>query len=221
MESYSTVYTVGTGEIMEKKSRFIAQVFPISSEEEAFSCLEAVKKEYWDARHHCWAYIIGQNPGSERMSDDGEPAGTAGKPILEVLRGKGLTDVFAVVTRYFGGTLLGTGGLVRAYSGAVTEGLAHTEIITRIRGVKLMIGTDYTGVGKIQYLLGKRETAVLDSVYTEKVKFFVLVPVGEEEDLKKELIEVTCGQVFMEEQSRCWFARTKDGIQIWEDEKKG
>ena len=123
MDSYSTVYTAGTGEIVEKKSRFIAQIFPVSSEEEAFSYLEAVKKEYWDARHHCWAYIIERNPGSERMSDDGEPAGTAGKPILEVLRGKGLTDVFAVVTRYFGGTLLGTGGLVRAYWGQCQRGL--------------------------------------------------------------------------------------------------
>ncbi len=221
MDSYSTVYTAGTGEIVEKKSRFIAQIFPVSSEEEAFSYLEAVKKEYWDARHHCWAYIIGRNPASERMSDDGEPAGTAGKPILEVLRGKGLTDVFAVVTRYFGGTLLGTGGLVRAYSGAVSEGLAHTEIITRIRGIKLMINTDYTGVGKIQYLLGQKKITVLDSVYTDKVTFFVLVPEDGEENLKKELLEATCGQVFMEAQSRCWFARTKEGIQLWEEEKKG
>ena len=155
------------------------------------------------------------------MSDDGEPAGTAGKPILEVLRGKGLTDVFAVVTRYFGGTLLGTGGLVRAYSAAVSEGLAHTEIITRIRGIKLMINTDYTGVGKIQYLLGQKKITVLDSVYTDKVTFFVLVPEDEEDNLKKELLEATCGQVFMEAQSRCWFARTKEGIQLWEEEKKG
>ena len=221
MDSYSTVYAAGTGEIVEKKSRFIAQIFPVSSEEEAFSYLDGVKKEYWDARHHCWAYIIGRNPGSERMSDDGEPASTAGKPILEVLRGKGLTDVFAVVTRYFGGTLLGTGGLVRAYSGAVSEGLAHAEIITRIRGIKLMIGTDYTGAGKIQYLLGKRQITVLDSVYTDKVAFFVLVPEGGEENLKKELMEASCGQASVEEQSRCWFARTKDGIQIWEEEKKG
>lgn len=221
MDRYDTVYRGGTGEYIEKRSRFIGQVYPVASEEEAFAYLEEIKKKYWDARHHCWAYIIGRNPGSERMSDDGEPAGTAGKPILEVLRGKGLTDVFAVVTRYFGGTLLGTGGLVRAYSGAVSEGLAHAEIITRIRGIKLMIGTDYTGAGKIQYLLGKRQITVLDSVYTDKVAFFVLVPEGGEENLKKELMEASCGQASVEEQSRCWFARTKDGIQIWEEEKKG
>ena len=113
MNCYYTVSAGGQGEITEKKSRFIAEVYPAADEEEAFARLEEVKKRYWDARHHCWAYVIGRNPASERMSDDGEPAGTAGKPILEVIRGQGLTDVFIVVTRYFGGTLLGTGGLVR------------------------------------------------------------------------------------------------------------
>lgn len=216
MDSYCTVYAEGQGEITEKKSRFIAQIFPVSSEEEAFSHLEAVKKTYWDARHHCWAYIIGRNPGTERMSDDGEPAGTAGKPILEALRGRGLTDVFVVVTRYFGGTLLGTGGLVRAYSGAVSEGLAHTEIITRIHGMKMRIGTDYTGAGKIQYLLGQRKLAVLDSIYTESVEFIVLVPDGEEDGLRKEIMEATCGQASVEEEAPCWFARTEAGLQIIE-----
>lgn len=217
MDSYCTVYREGTGEIVEKKSRFIARVFPVASEEEAFDYLEAVKKEYWDARHHCWAYIIGRNPGNERMSDDGEPSGTAGKPILEVLRGKGLTDVFVVVTRYFGGTLLGTGGLVRAYSGAAAEGLAHTEIITRIHGAKLKIDTDYTGAGKIQYLLGQRKLIVLDSIYTEKVEFLVLVPEEEKNAVKKEIMEVSCGQAGVEEQCECWFACTTDGIQITEE----
>ena len=121
MECYHTVYTEGTGEIVEKISRFIAEVFPVSNEEEAFAHVEEIRKKHWDARHHCWAYVIGRNPAAERMSDDGEPAGTAGKPILEVLRGKKLTDVFVVVTRYVGGTLLGTGGLVRAYTSAAAE----------------------------------------------------------------------------------------------------
>lgn len=217
MDSYCTIYSKGEGEITEKKSRFIAQIFPVSSEEEAFGYLEAVRKKYWDARHHCWAYIIGRNPGSERMSDDGEPAGTAGKPILEVLRGKGLTDVFLVVTRYFGGTLLGTGGLVRAYSAASSECLAHTEIITRIKGAEYRIETDYTGAGKIQYILGKKKITVLDSTYTDKVEFTVLVPQGGEEDIKKEIMEATCGQALTEELSVCWFAKTEDGIQITEE----
>ena len=107
MESYQTVYRGGMGEIIEKKSRFIAEVYPIESEEQAAQILEETRKKYWDARHHCWAYVLGRNPAAERMSDDGEPAGTAGKPILEVIRGRKLTDVLVIVTRYFGGTLLG------------------------------------------------------------------------------------------------------------------
>ena len=111
---YRTEYQGGKGEIVEKKSRFIAEVFLVHSEEEAMQYLEQIRKKYWDARHHCWAYVIGEERVTERCSDDGEPSGTAGKPILEVIRGAGLHNIFVVVTRYFGGTLLGTGGLVRA-----------------------------------------------------------------------------------------------------------
>ena len=199
MECYHTVYTEGTGEIVEKKSRFIAEVFPVSNEEEAFAHLEEIRKKHWDARHHCWAYVIGRNPAAERMSDDGEPAGTAGKPILEVLRGKKLTDVFVVVTRYFGGTLLGTGGLVRAYTSAAAEALAHTVIITKIHGFKLKI-----------------ITSVLDTVYTDKVELTVLVPDDEEGFLMKELMEGTNGQAMTEKTEQCWFAETEEGIKIFE-----
>lgn len=203
---YRTVQKGGEGEIVEKKSRFIAEVYPVASEEEAFAHLEEVRKRYWDARHHCWAYVIGRNPASERMSDDGEPAGTAGKPILEVIRGKELTDVFVVVTRYFGGTLLGTGGLVRAYTAAALEGLANSEIITRIHGFKLRITTDYTGLGKIQYILGQRGMHVLDTVYTDKVEIYVFVPDDEENALRKEIMEGTNGQAAMEKEEECWFS---------------
>lgn len=214
MDCYRTVYKCGSGEIVEKKSRFIAEVYPVTEEEEAFAHLEEVKKRYWDARHHCWAYIIGRNPGQERMSDDGEPAGTAGKPILEVIRGRELTDVFVVVTRYFGGTLLGTGGLVRAYTSAAVEALAHTEIITRIHGFKLKITTDYTGLGKIQYILGQRGLAVLDTSYTDRVEITALVPDGEKGALTKALMEGTNGQVQMEDLENCWFAETEEGLLI-------
>ena len=110
------VYQGNSAEIIEKKSRFIADIFSVSSEEEALQILEKVKKKYWDARHHCWAYVVGDEQVQERCSDDGEPSGTAGKPILEVIRGNEIHNVLIVVTRYFGGTLLGTGGLVRAYT---------------------------------------------------------------------------------------------------------
>ena len=216
MKEYKIVYCGGEGEIVEKKSRFIATVKPVDSEEEASAFIAEMKKKYWDARHNCSAYVIGERGQVQRCSDDGEPAGTAGKPILEVLRGKKLTDVFVVVTRYFGGTLLGTGGLVRAYTSAAAEALAHTVIITKIHGFKLKIITDYTGLGKIQYILGQRGLSVLDTVYTDKVELTVLVPDDEEGFLMKELMEGTNGQAMTEKTEQCWFAETEEGIKIFE-----
>ena len=217
MDRYDTVYTGGTGEYIEKKSRFIAQAFPVVSEEEAFAYLDKIKKKYWDARHHCWAYVIGRNPALERMSDDGEPAGTAGKPILEVIRGRQLTGVFVVVTRYFGGTLLGTGGLVRAYTAAAADALSHAVIITRIRGLKVNIATDYNGLGKVQYIIGRRNLNVQDTVYEERVKMTVLVPEEEKKVFVKEVMEGTCGQAMIElGEKECWFAQTENGTEVWE-----
>ena len=125
---YRVVYQEGTGEYEEKKSRFIANIAPVSSEAEAVSFIESIRKKYYDARHHCTAFIIGRNKEVTRCSDDGEPSGTAGKPILEVLLGADVTNVAAVVTRYFGGTLLGTGGLVRAYTQAAREAIENAGI---------------------------------------------------------------------------------------------
>lgn len=217
MDAYHTVYRGGSGEIVEKKSRFIAEVFPVTSEEEAMQYLEEARKRYWDARHHCWAYVLGRNPSAERMSDDGEPAGTAGKPILEVIRGRQITDVLVIVTRYFGGTLLGTGGLVRAYTASAAEGLQHSEIITRFHGFKLRIAADYTSLGKIQYLLAQRKICILESVYTDKVELIVLVPDEEEGALFKEIMDGTNGQAVLEKEQECWFAQTEDGMKIFEE----
>ena len=150
MKAYNTIYEGGTDEIVEKKSRFIAQVFPVETEEEVATILEQMKKKYWDARHNCSAYVLGERQELMRCSDDGEPSQTAGKPMMDVLTGAGLTNVAVVVTRYFGGTLLGTGGLVRAYTAATIEGLKNSESIARIHGVKLGIETNYTDFGKIQ-----------------------------------------------------------------------
>ena len=108
MSEYKIVYKGGTGEIVEKKSRFIANVFKVESEDEALEIIEQTRKKYWDARHNCFAYIIGENGQTKRCSDDKEPQGTAGKPILEVIEGAGIKNILVVVTRYFGGTLLGT-----------------------------------------------------------------------------------------------------------------
>lgn len=211
---YRTVYTGGEGEIVEKKSRFIATAAPVRSEEEALQIIEQIRKKYWDARHNCYAYVIGERGELERFSDDGEPGGTAGKPILEVIKGEELRNTLIVVTRYFGGTLLGTGGLVRAYSAAAKVGIASSVIITRIPGIKLHITTEYTGLGKIQYILGQRGITTLDSVYTDKVELEVLTAEAEAEAVKAELTEGTNGQAIIEIGAVCHFAKINGTPQI-------
>ncbi|MDD2980218.1 MAG: YigZ family protein [Hespellia sp.] len=219
LKEYRTVYEGGEGRIEEKKSKFIATVYPIENEvaegamEEVLALIEKTKKRYWDARHNCFAYCIGLEQEILRCSDDGEPAGTAGKPMLDVLTGMGIHNVLVVVTRYFGGTLLGTGGLVRAYSGAVKEGLANSVVITKKFGVKMDVLTDYTGLGKIQYILGKRGLKVLDSVYTDAVEVRVLIPVDEVDCVLAEITEGTNGQARYERGEECYFAEV-DGEMI-------
>ena len=210
------VHKDGSAQITEKKSRFIGDVYNIENEEDALYYINETKKKYWDARHHCWAYVIGEERVTERCSDDGEPSGTAGKPILEVIRGAGLHNIFVVVTRYFGGTLLGTGGLVRAYTESAREGISHSQIITKIYGFKLNLTTDYTGLGKIQYLLGQRGLTILDSVYTEKVDLTVLIPKEEESKLIAEITEATNGQTGIARTGECWFANVDGEMVVFE-----
>lgn len=214
LPEYKTVYRGGEGEITEKKSRFIANVVPVSSEEEAEEFIESMKKKYWDARHNCYAYIIGERVEIKRFSDDGEPGGTAGKPILEVLAGEGITNAAIVVTRYFGGTLLGTGGLVRAYGAAAKAGLSASAVINKIPGMRLSITTDYTGLGKIQYLLGQRGITVLDTVYTDKVEMEALVSLKEGAAVNAEITEGTNGQAVLQEGEPCYLAKIDGKMQI-------
>jgi uncharacterized YigZ family protein len=194
MNSYKTVYQGGEGEIVEKKSRFIATVQPVESEEEALEFIAGLKKKYWNATHNCSAFVVGERQELQRCSDDGEPQGTAGRPMLEVLLGEGIHNAAVVVTRYFGGTLLGTGGLVRAYSKAVQEGLKNSLIIEKQQGFLLKMETDYNGIGKIQYLLGQRGLTITDSEYTDKVKLETLVPEDRIEKLKEDITEGTNGR---------------------------
>lgn len=205
IEKYRTVYKGGEGEIVEKKSRFIATVRPVEKEEEALAFIEEMKKKYWNARHNCFAYVLGERQEIMRCSDDGEPQGTAGKPMLDVLLGEELHNVAVVVTRYFGGVLLGTGGLVRAYSQAVSEGLLNSQVIEKQHGMILKIQTDYTGIGKIQYLLGQKKIPTMDSQYTEVVTLKVLVPCPQLEAFRKEVTEVTSGQAVMEKNEELMF----------------
>ena len=195
---YKTVYKGGVGEIEEKKSRFIASVEPINSEEEAVAFFNKKKKEYWDARHNCTAFTIGEKHENTRCNDDGEPSGTAGRPMLDVLLREDIHNVAVVVTRYFGGTLLGTGGLVRAYQKSVQEGLKNSVIIERHKGCKLTISTDYTGLGKIQYILASANITTLDTEYTEGVRIHTMVPSAQLATLQNDITQGTSGQAKME-----------------------
>ena len=202
MDGRKILYKGGEGEIVEKKSRFIATLRPIASEEEAAQFLAEIRKKYWDARHHCSAFVLGERGDLTRCSDDGEPSGTAGRPMLDVLPGEGLTGCMAVVTRYFGGTLLGTGGLVRAYGGAVREGLKNCVLLTCIEGVRLVISSDYTDLGKIQYILVEEKATQENTEYTDRVTSTVLLPAADEERVRKKLTDATGGRCTIEEGGR-------------------
>ncbi|MDE6874519.1 MAG: YigZ family protein [Lachnospiraceae bacterium] len=190
-ESYRCVYTGGCGEITEKKSRFIATVHPVSCEEDALAFIEQTKKKYWDARHNCSAYVIGANNELSRCSDDGEPAKTAGRPMLDVLLSEGIHDAAVVVTRYFGGVLLGTGGLVRAYQAAVKAGLAASAVIEKSFGRHLTITTSYTDFGKLQYIAASEKIPLLSTEYTDTVTVTLFVTGKEEALLTQKLTEAT------------------------------
>lgn len=182
------------GEYVEKKSRFIATLRKCESEEEAVRFVEEMKKKYWDARHNCHAFVIGSKGELTRCSDDGEPSGTAGRPMLEVLTGAGLRDAAVVVTRYFGGVLLGTGGLVRAYTQAVKEGLKNCKVGRMCYGHLVQITTDYVWIGKVLYLLGNLNLEPVSSDYGERIVLKLEVPGQKLERLRREVAESTNGQ---------------------------
>lgn len=205
VEEYRVLLDGGEGEIVEKKSRFIATIRRCETEEEAVAFIEEMKKKYWDARHNCSAFVIGSRGELTRCSDDGEPGGTAGRPMLEVLLGEGIRNIAVVVTRYFGGTLLGTGGLVRAYTQAVKEGLKSCTVGRMRHGCELEVGTDYNGIGKILYLLGQRGVEPQSSEYTDVVVLRILIPSQMEQELCKDMVEATCGKVKIEKLNEVYY----------------
>jgi uncharacterized YigZ family protein len=204
-EAYQTVYEGGVGEFIMKKSRFIATVSPVESEEAATALIDQLKKKYWDASHNCSAYIIGSDNPLMRCSDDGEPSKTAGRPMLDVLISHNLTNLVVVVTRYFGGTLLGTGGLVKAYQSAVIEGLNQCRIITKEFGHLMQITTDYNMIGKIQYYVGQEELPILSSEYTDIVRLKLLVTPSRKQNFLKKITELTNATAQVEEIEQVYF----------------
>lgn len=210
------VYSGGEGEIIEKKSRFIATVRPIASEEEAAAFIAEMKKKYWDARHNCSAFVIGERQEISRCSDDGEPAQTAGRPMLDVLLREDIHNVAVVVTRYFGGVLLGTGGLVRAYQKATQEGLAASTIIDKKEGRRLTVSTDYNGLGKLQYMIAQKHLTLIDTLYTETVELQLMVPTESRQEVEKEITEVTSGSAKISWGETVLYAMVDKNLEIFE-----
>ena len=191
-----TEYLIPTGraetELVEKRSRFIGQVWPVESEEEARARIEETKKKHYDARHNCWCYRI-QEGGVERYSDDGEPQGTAGQPILNVFQREGVANVCCVVTRYFGGVLLGAGGLVRAYTTATARALEAAEVVTVRSVVELEVTVDYSLYERAALLIQAAGAKIADPQFTDRVTLRWQMPEGTEPPLLEQLRELTRG----------------------------
>jgi len=193
--AYVTVQRYGQAEIEIKKSRFIAHVAPVDSEAEALAFIQRIRADHSAANHNCFAFKTGS---AQRMSDDDEPSGTAGRPILEVLDRQGLSDTVVVVTRYFGGIRLGAGGLVRAYTQAAVVGIEAAGIATAVVAVDLVIELDYSLLGKVQYLLAQSGALTLDSEFGQNVAITCRVPAAAADDLETRLVEVSSGAIRLE-----------------------
>ena len=191
----NSIYKANPGEYIEKKSRFIATLAYCETQEEAEAFFAAIRKKFYDARHNCTAFIIKENGTLIiRSSDDGEPQGTAGHPMLDVLQSKNLVNVAAVVTRYFGGTLLGTGGLVRSYTKAIQAAVENSIIIERLKGREINLEVDYTAIGKIEYYLASNNIVPRDKAYGENVTMELVIPEESVSALEKEIASVTNGK---------------------------
>ncbi|WP_130837881.1 IMPACT family protein [Lachnoclostridium sp. Marseille-P6806] len=193
---YRTIGAEGTGAYAEKKSRFLARALHVSCEEEVSVALAEEKKRYYDAKHHCSAWITGTGgaPRTERASDDGEPSGTAGNPMLELLKGNDLTDCMVIVTRYFGGTLLGTGGLMRAYTAAAKAALAQAQIVRMCACDVLGLRIGYRQLDRILFWLSRERLSFEEPVYAEQISLRLTVPCAETEKRRRELEELTAGK---------------------------
>ena len=195
MKGYLTLLKAGTDEYIVNKSRFIGSAAPVQSPEEALRFLDSIRANYRDANHHCYAYIIGQNAGIMRYSDDGEPGGTAGMPIIEVMKAKGVVDCAVVVTRYFGGILLGAGGLVRAYSHSCALALAAAQICQMHPTQRWMMEVAYPLWDKVQYTLKNLPVRLESTEFTSAVTFEISVKADDGEQVLAHLTRATDGRL--------------------------
>ena len=207
---YLTIARNGGAEVEVKRSRFLCTLERVTDEGSARAVVDRLRKQHWDARHHCSAFVLGAGGPSgvvERSSDDGEPAGTAGAPMLEVLRGHQVSDVVAVVSRWFGGTLLGAGGLVRAYGDAVRLALVDTGTLTRELVRELTIDVDHADAGRAESELRNRGVAVLGTTYAARVSLRVGVTPDEEPRLHALVSELTAGATVAVPSGESWVDR--------------
>ena len=202
---YRTIEGPVTATLVEKKSRFLCLLAPVQDEDEVQAQLFAIKKEHWSANHHCYAYRL--QDGSERASDDGEPSGTAGRPMLHVLSGQGLTGVLAVVTRYFGGTLLGAGGLVRAYSGAVAAAVQAAQIVTFAVHERYLLPLDYAEYERVRSLLASEPGWRVEEAFTDVVTLTLTVPEEDAARAHKRITALTRGTGHARPVERLWLPR--------------
>lgn len=193
--SYITIRDFGEDSFIEKKSEFIGYAKRCESEEEAKAFVSEIKNKHKQATHNCFAYVIGENMGIQRYSDDGEPQGTAGIPILEVMKKSNITDCAIVVTRYYGGILLGAGGLTRAYTKGASIALKAGNVVEKVEGIRLLLHMDYDMLGKIQYKCNENTWHIEDTEYTDKVVVHILSEVEEALKIEKEIIELSNGKI--------------------------
>ncbi|GAA3402877.1 YigZ family protein [Paenibacillus hodogayensis] len=198
LERYRTVKRQASAEIVIKRSRFIGHVKPVESEEEAVAFVEQIKKEHGTATHNCSAYVVGERDQFQKQSDDGEPSGTAGKPILEVIKQQGLKNTAVVVTRYFGGVMLGAGGLIRAYTEATVEGLAAAVPITLALHREVLVEIDYTWHGKVENGLRGKGTMLGETLFADKVTLQCWPLEAEADSFIAWMTDLTQGQAHIE-----------------------
>lgn len=198
LERYATVREYGSREIVIKKSRFIGHARPAATEEEAIAFIEQIKKKFWDATHNCSAYLIGERDEWQKALDDGEPSGTAGKPILEVIKNRGMKNVVVVVTRYFGGIMLGAGGLVRAYTDGAVAGIDAADPIVLALHREVAVDIDYTWYGKLENVLRERGIRVGEVSFTDRVRVNCFPEAGESDKFEAWITDFTQGQARLE-----------------------
>jgi uncharacterized YigZ family protein len=194
LQQYKTVAGYGEDEIVIERSRFIGYAQRVTTEEEAAAFVAMIKKKHWDATHNCSAFVIGEHDQIQRSSDDGEPSGTAGKPILECIKKNGVKDTVVVVTRYFGGIKLGAGGLVRAYTAGTVIALQAAGIVVHTLHQKISVQVEYSWWGKLENELRIGEHRVVGTDFTDKVTAHVLIPDGHQDDFVARMIDLTNGQ---------------------------